>query len=274
MGVEVGVCIVVLALALWSWHPLGVLAAWIVLATRQHALFILYHDGVHGLVARPRRLNDAIVNAFVGVPQLVPVHLFRSLHLVHHQELGTERDPERVLLYKGQPWRYVPLAMAPLVRQLAGDLLLWNNVGTLVLYGIERWQGSPALNLPRSPAWVETWAMIALWIAFWGGLIAWDPVTAGRLALLWFVPLLTLTQLIQKVRSFAEHAGDGAPDLTYSWEPGPIGRLVLWPYHIGLHREHHAQPHLPWFLLPSALPLGERRRGASLGALLWSGSWR
>ena len=29
--------------------------------------------------------------------------------------------------------------------------------------------------------------------------------SAGRFALLWFVPLLTLTQAIQKVRSFAEH---------------------------------------------------------------------
>src|SRR5207249_2336654 len=38
-------------MALKWWSPAVVAAAMIVIATRQHALMVLYHDGVHGLVA-------------------------------------------------------------------------------------------------------------------------------------------------------------------------------------------------------------------------------
>ncbi len=80
------------------------------IATRQHAILVLYHDGVHCLVARSRRVNDFIVNSVVGVPLLLPIHLYRALHLSHHRHLGAACDPERVLLYRGQPWTFRPLA--------------------------------------------------------------------------------------------------------------------------------------------------------------------
>ena len=90
------------ALGAWLWHPLWTPLCMLAIATRQHALFILYHDAVHGLFASSIRLNDAIINAFVGVPQALPVHLYRALHLTHHRDLGSPGDPERVLLYAGQ----------------------------------------------------------------------------------------------------------------------------------------------------------------------------
>jgi fatty acid desaturase len=265
------VCAVTIGLALLTWSPLAVLVAWGVLATRQHALFILYHDGVHGLIARPRRLNDAIINLAGGVPLLVPVHLYRSLHLVHHRELGREGDPERVLLYAGQDWDYRPLPMARLIRQFVFDLLLVNTLVMVARYVQVRATGR--LKLPKGQVWPELFAMQALFAVGWVGLIALSPALAGQLALLWFVPLFTLTQAIQKVRSFAEHAPLDAERLSYSWAPGLFGRLVLWPYHIGLHHEHHLRPNLPWDALPGAFPDLPRRPGRTLSALLWSGRW-
>ena len=59
-------------------------------------------------------------------PMLLPLHTYRALHLAHHRHLGMPEDPERTLLYRGQPWRYEPLPGGKLARQLLGDLLLWN----------------------------------------------------------------------------------------------------------------------------------------------------
>ena len=69
------------------------LLAFVVIATRQHALLMLYHDAVHGLLARNAKLNDFLINLFVGVPHLIPVETYRPLHLTHHRELGTDDDP-------------------------------------------------------------------------------------------------------------------------------------------------------------------------------------
>jgi fatty acid desaturase len=88
----------------------------------------------------------------------------------------------------------------------------------------------------------------------------------------WVGVLLTGTQLIQKVRSFAEHADADAPERSYSWRPSLAARLVLWPYNIQYHREHHARPHVPWHRLP-AIASAETPPHVprSLRALLWSG---
>ncbi|MFO0747133.1 MAG: fatty acid desaturase [Myxococcota bacterium] len=271
MLVEAAVCIAVVALTLTFWHPLTVALAMIVLATRQHAQFILFHDAVHYNVARDRRLNDFLTNLVIGVPQLVPVQLYRRLHLAHHARLGTPADPERLLLYRRQPWRYRPLGAWPLARQLAGDLFLVNNVRTLVGFGQELRDPKSLLSLPPARTWPEFYATVGFYL---GALVAWaalDPSSLGRFALIWFVPLLTLTQAIQKVRSFAEHAAADAPELSYSWRPGLFGRLVLWPYHINYHREHHVHPRVPWYRLPATFPDVEQRPGRELPRLLWNG---
>lgn len=259
------------ALAVWLWHPIATPLLMVLIATRQHALFILYHDAVHGLIASPQRLNDGIINALVGVPQSLPIHVYRALHLVHHRTLGSERDPERVLLYAGQPWDYRPLPLRRLVPQLLGDLLLVNNLLTLGLYLRERASPTGRLKLPPGRVFPEFFAMAGL---FWASvaLAAWlAPWAVAKALVVWFVPLLTLTQAIQKVRSFAEHAALDAEELSYSWEPGLLGRLVLWPYNIQYHREHHIHPSVPWFELPDRFPDRVGRPGHTLPSLLWNG---
>ena len=243
----------------------------VVLATRQHALFILYHDAVHGLLAKRIRLNDALINTFAGVPMLLPVHVYRSLHLVHHHTLGTERDPERLLLYTGQDWAYRPLPARRLLRQLVFDALLVNQLKTVVAYLRERFSGD-RLQLPRTRMFPELVLQIGVFFLCFATFTWLEPTLAARAAFVWLVPLFTLTQGIQKVRSFAEHAGLDAEELSYSWEPGPVERLVLWPYNIQYHREHHAQPSVPWFELPSTFPERVARPGTSLPSLLWDGS--
>jgi fatty acid desaturase len=254
--------------ALRWWTPATIAIAVLVIATRQHALLVLYHDGVHKLVARRRRVNDFVVNLAVGAPMLLPIHLYRALHLTHHRQLGTPRDPERTLLYRNQPWDYRPLRTAAFLRQLAGDLLLWNALGTTW-----RYLRGPR-PLPRGTWSVEWLAPLAVCVALWSTAVAVSPSLAGRAALLWFVPYLTLTQLLNKLRSFGEHASPDAPDLSYSWAAGPLGRLTVWPYNINFHREHHAHARVPWDLLPLTFAGVTLRPGRELLARVWRGGSR
>ena len=257
-----------LAAALWlsTWWAFVIAA--LVIATRQHALLMLFHDAVHGLLARRPRINDALINALVGIPTLLPVEVYRPLHLRHHRLLGTAADPERALLFAGQHWNYTALATGPLARQLIGDLLFVNGIRTLSAWG-------RAGGLPHV---LPTTAVLA---ALWGAAVAaclwqWPAATATALAL-WFVPLLTLTQLLQKVRSFAEHSGgpgrtSGWNDWTYTWRIGLLGRLTIWPYNINLHLEHHSAPHVPWHALPRLGAATPRfRSGRTLWTLLHRG---
>jgi fatty acid desaturase len=266
------------ALALAWWNPATALAAGLVIATRQHALLVLYHDAVHGLLARNKRWNDFLINAAVGVPLFLPVHLYRALHLAHHRDLGTPFDPERVLLYRGQPWRYRPLAGGALAVQLVGDLSGWNACVLAWRYARERRRGG-SLRLPATRFFPELIGQYLLFAAFWVAAALLWPATALRLAALWFVPYLTLTQMLQKVRSFAEHTDEsdhrnGEDARSLSWAPGLLGRLTIWPYHINYHREHHARPDLPWNRLPAAFPEVRQRRGAELRWHLWNGARR
>lgn len=237
---------IAVALELDAWWAYAL--AFVVVATRQHALLILYHDAVHGHFARKPRLNDAIVNLAVGVPALLPVEIYRPLHLEHHRALGTETDPERQLLFANQPWRYRPLPLAVLARQILGDLFVVNGVRAIVAWRKTR---------PMPPLRPQTFAIAAVWLAALGGWLVVAPGQALSVLALWFLPLLTLTQLLQKVRSFAEHSGGpgvtpGWEDWSYSWRPGVLGRLTIWPYNISYHREHHARPALHWHALPYA----------------------
>ncbi len=268
---ELGVAFGVVAAVVHVWDPLTVLLGMVVIATRQHALFILFHDGVHYNVARSKRVNDLVTNGLIGLFQLVPVQLYRRLHLAHHARLGREDDPERLLLYRDQTWQYRPLPMSRLVWQVLGDVFLVNNLKTLRHFGQEL--KGERLQLPAAKTWPEFWVLAAVYVGLAvAGWLAY-PEVAWKVALLWLVPLLTLTQAIQKVRSFLEHAPMEADELTYSWRPGWLGRLVVWPYHINYHREHHQAPKVPWHALPSRFA-GVPPTQTKWWRVLWDGRWR
>lgn len=250
-------------LAHWAlWLP-----AMFVIATRQHALLMLFHDAVHGLLARDRRLNDFLINLLVGVPHLLPVESYRPLHLAHHRELGSARDPERTLLYARQHWHYQPLSGNALLRQLAGDLFLVNGLRTMV--ALSKRGGMP---MPQRATLIPA----AAWALTLGVIFARWPTAFIPVMVLWFVPLLTMTNLLQKLRSFAEHSGGpgvtpGWNDWTYSWRPGLLGRLTIWPYNINRHLEHHGAPAVPWHALPLLSAESQPAlAGSELPALLYT----
>ncbi len=262
--------ILYLTIRFWSWY--SVVGGMILLSTRQHALLVLYHDAVHFLITSNKRFNDFIINFAAGVPFHLPVHMYRSLHLSHHRDLGTERDPEKVLLYYDQPWNYSPLRTGTLVRQLLGDLLMANSLRMVLRYFRELRNGG-SLKLEKTRFYSELPVMFLL---FWGVAATFyyfHPGPTLKLLVIWFGTYFTFTQVLQKIRSFAEHtAPEDDPELACSWSSGWLGRLFIWPYNINYHREHHKFAGIPWYRLPEVFAGAEQRSGLDLVNHLWRGT--
>lgn len=264
-------CIVVtlrIALYVGDWRLYGV--AFVVIAARQHALFILYHDATHYHLTRHRTLNDFLINLAIGVPGMVPVEFYRPLHLEHHQQTGTANDPERRFLYSRQPWDFRPLSGRLLLRQLLGDLFLINTLRNLRAYKAAGGE-SPKMTRPALAAGV-IWLVLLSFI-FWQT----SAQTLLLMVFFWFVPLATLGTLLQKIRSIAEHSGGpdvtpGWREWTYAWKVGCAGRFFIWPYHINLHLHHHRSANHPWHVLPRLVTADETLLDSrTLPSLLWSG---
>lgn len=264
-------CIIVtlrIALYMGDWRLYSV--TFVVIAARQHALFILYHDATHYHLTRHRTINDFLINLAIGVPGMVPVEFYRPLHLEHHQQTGTANDPERRFLYHRQPWDFRPLSGKLLVRQLLGDLFLINTLRNLRAYKAAG-GASPKMTRP---------VLVASMI--WLGLLSFiaSQTSAQTILLIvffWFVPLATLGTLLQKIRSIAEHSGgpdvtSGWGEWTYAWKVGCTGQFFIWPYHINLHLHHHRSANHPWHALPSLVTADDVLLDSrTLPSLLWSG---
>ena len=76
-------------------------------------------------------------------------------------------------------------------------------------------------------------------------------------ALLWLLPLFTVSRTLTGLRAFVEHLGEaeaareGRHRLA-SFDSGPVERFVLGPLFFHYHAEHHLFPRIPSWRLPQA----------------------
>ena len=73
--------------------------------------------------------------------------------------------------------------------------------------------------------------------------------------MLWLIPMATWYPLVTRLRNIAEHAlvGENQPDpLRHARTTiaGPIERLLIAPYYVNYHGEHHMFMHVPCYNLP------------------------
>lgn len=269
---EFSLIALVMSLIIAYWHPFAIIVGIIFIASRQHALLALYHDAVHYLISSNKRLNDFIINCFAGVPFLMPVHVYRSLHFSHHQHLGTEKDPEKMYLYRNQPWNYQALKTRLLLKQMLGDLLLWNSLMMIGLYIKDRVSGDNVIKLPATRFYTELFFQFALLFLVTGFCFYYWPTTATKVLFLWFLPYLTVTQFLQKLRSFAEHTqrNSDTDSVSCSWASGWLGSFFIWPYNINYHKEHHRFSNISWDELPKKFSEVTQRPGKTIVQHLWS----
>jgi fatty acid desaturase len=251
---------VAIALACWSW-PLA-LGAVVIIATQQHALFILSHDAAHYRLFEHRGINDLIGRLCAAAPGL-SMRTYRVIHRLHHNHLYGPQDPD-IALHGGYPrgtWY--------LVRKLLKDLSGMTAAKTYAYFF-----GNPAKNTaadgPLNPladtsirlrvqARSDQRLVIALQLALPAlmlGLGGWRAL--GLYLVLWVLPAVTVLQAILRLRAVCEHGAvaDVSSPLTAARTHAPgfsivwlVARAVLFPHHVNYHIEHHLYPAVPHYHL-------------------------
>jgi fatty acid desaturase len=188
----------------WLWLPAALL-----LGTRQHALGIIGHWAMHGLL--PRWIMWACYT-----PIAIDPRVYGKSHALHHQHLGGALDPEtHVVEQYAERWgRLRPGVIA------------------LDVVGLHLDEAMDIMRLLTSAR------AIALYVGFVAVLYA----IIGPLALLW--PAGTGGLLVaHRVRARFEHDHLMQPGITFRHEkPALWLRLLFLPHFAWLHYEHHAAP--------------------------------
>jgi fatty acid desaturase len=225
----------------WYLYPVAI----VVIATRQHALAVLMHDGAHRLLFADRRVNDLASDLLLAFPLFISTALYRKHHLAHHRWLNTERDPD-----------FNPAALerstADWVRLFTGDALglnLVKTVGTLdqfSLLPVLRGDREAARAMGRAHRDLFLGALVLLAVVL---------VTTGwwlPYLLLWIVPMLTALSMILRLRDMAEHVGceqEAGLGGTRSVLAGAVERALFSPCRVNYHLAHHLYPSVPFYRL-------------------------
>jgi len=245
-----------LAVALHFWpNPLVILAAVVVIGTRQHALFVIAHDAAHYLLYENRRLNDAVGRACAMV-QGLSMCTYRVIHRLHHNNLYGELDPDTAL-HGGYPRGKIYL-IKKLLKDLSG-LTAWKTYAYFL-------GGAPALNTSTNVAvrplddtseklrrealrdrnMVILFQIILLILFAWSGHLL-------QYLVLWILPLATVVQAILRLRAIAEHGAttDFSSPLTAArtnLAPAWLEWLIF-PHSVNYHVEHHLYASVPHYNL-------------------------
>ena len=249
-------CYLTMAAALWLFwiwpNVLTFVLAVMIIGSRQLGLAILMHDAAHRALFKTGWLNEFVGNWICGAPILADMPAYRHYHLTHHRFTQVKGDPDLVL---SKPF---PTTRASLARKFLRDLTGQTGVKQLVsqirmslkLAGDKdaiaeadkQAQAFKGRGL-AGPLAVNAVIFAVLWsVGAWWWWLAF-----------WLVPLLTWFQLVLRVRNIAEHAvteftGDPLRNVRTT-KAGPIMRLLLAPYWVNYHLEHHLVMHVPCFRL-------------------------
>jgi fatty acid desaturase len=233
--------VIAAAMALYAWWPtpLVLLAAVVVMGSRQLGLAVLMHEGGHWLLFPRSTVNTQVARWLCAFPIWTDLGRYRRRHHLHHRYTQQPDDPD-----------LEAAASYPMSRRALGGAALRDLCGWTCITGVLTWPGwrEPRMLWTRLRGPLATNALIlgALCVMGHGELFV----------LLWLLPLATWYQLVTRLRSMAEHAvvRDDVDPLrnTRTTAAGPLARALLAPYWVNYHLEHHLLIFVPCWKLPEA----------------------
>lgn len=244
------------------------IVAVVLVAGAQHGLALIAHEAAHFLICpEHKRRNDLIGTYLFAAPTLMPFHVFRQRHAVHHRLVSQSGDTKDVYRRDMRGWRFV----AEILGGLSGtDYVL--KVRDALKAGKGEGSERFASNLRRDQVSIVLVNGV-LFLIF----TAFDPLHYGiptYYFILWLWPLVTVSFLLARLRAVVEHqppraAAVDAPPTPYFWNtPGPLlrsvhatwlERLLLSKINFHYHAEHHLWPWASYQHLPA------------LNAKIWNG---
>lgn len=151
--------------SLYLTHQISLLGHVALSSPALYFLCICVHDGVHGVLARPRQLNQVAANLMTVVLGM-PFPLLQDAHLRHHRRVGHPDDPEHAV-YSAELWQLpIRLVVVPWlylrgITRLSAPLALLTVAQIALSTGALLWFGLPLLK-----AWVVPVAAAVVWFGF------------------------------------------------------------------------------------------------------------
>jgi fatty acid desaturase len=261
IGVEWSLIATTIFLCERFWHPMLYVFAVAFIGSRQHALLVLMHDGVHYRLFRNRPLNDWVSEVVLAWPHLVTARQYRKNHFGHHKFLNTPQDPD-LIRRKGDPAWVFPQKTAAMAKMLFRDATGLNAPAMLKL-------AAAVAKADEVPTWflVTRYGFYAAALA----IVVYLGAFTGFL-LFWIVPMFTWLVLIMRLRSIAEHHAIDGPQseygLTRTTQATLFERIFVAPKNVNYHIEHHFFPSVPFYRLPELHRVLMSKPGFSEGAHL------
>jgi len=251
----------------WFW-PLTLLITTPIIGSRQLGLGILQHDAAHGALHPDPKVGDFISDVFC----VSGVERYRKYHLQHHKFAQQAEDPDLGL---SAPFPITPASLRrKVVRDLTGQTWFKQRFGDFGKKLKARKPGEPVApivwaEIVKQRRWLLVNAAVIAITSLLGYWWAWFA--------LWLLPRATWQMMITRFRNIAEHA------LVAKNEPDPLRharsthanwleRILIAPYWVNYHCEHHMFMHVPCWRLPRVQRL-LRDKGVLDGMLTAPGYW-
>ena len=235
------------AAVVWPHWAVYALAA-LVIARSQLALSVLMHEGAHHLLARRRRLNDALGQWLAAGPLWLSLRSYRSGHLRHHRVPMQTHDPVALVF----ELHTLPVSRAQLAERLLAYASGLGYARTVLRLARGDFRASmPATRKTRGQALGELASMLGTNGLGLGAL--WAVGQPGLYVGLWLLPAVTLLPFFGQMRALFEHGG-----LTANADQSQNARSMAgpsWqsffcgPHAVYHHIEHHLYPRVPHYHL-------------------------
>lgn len=224
------------------------IACFIIIACCITALPILMHEACHSLLSKNRNVNRWL-GFLCGLPGLVAVSAYRSIHLVHHATTKTSEDPDNIEVSA----KSVPLVIVYYVVLFIG---IYIYIFTVPIVGYQK-----AKQELRKYILVEYGLLLAV------VMLLFYLFPAKIILAVWIYPLLLAAQL-SNVRGLAEHGMTTGGNAFTDTRTVVSNRFVsFFMCNLNYHLEHHLFPGIPWYRLPEVHRLLQeeyRRSGSSV----------
>ncbi len=236
------------AMAMGALWPVTIPLAVVLIGNRQLGLFILMHDAAHALLHRNRAVNDWVGKWLCGND----LNAYRPYHLQHHRFVQQSEDPDLIL---SAPFPITRDSLRrKMVRDLTGQTFFKQRFGRLMDKLKSRQSGEPVWPILAAEARQQRLFLIQNAI----GLALFSLAGLGwAWCLLWLLPMATWLPLISRLRNISEHAlvaQNGNDPLRHArtTHANWIERLLIAPYWVNYHCEHHMFTQIACWNLPAA----------------------
>lgn len=248
-----------LAMAAAIWQPILIILAIPIIGARQLGLAVLMHEAAHGGLAQNKTLNGFFGHWLSGAPIGGSLRAYRPYHLQHHKFAQQPEDPDLVL---SAPFPITKVSLRrKIIRDLTGQTFFKQRYNQFAnAFGFNIREGKSTANRMQAareaamPFLITNILLLLLLIVlghWWAFFV------------LWLLPMATWNMMVTRLRNIAEHAvvPDHNDPMRHArtTHVSLLERIVIAPYWVNYHCEHHMFMHLPFYRLAEAHALLEQK---------------